>query len=276
MLAIVLLHLAMAHAQSWPKFFIMMFENHGYDQVLSNPGWSGIIQNSLLLTSYYAVTHPSQPNYIAQAAGSYFNISTDNNVNLPYKNLVDLLDSHGHSWMAYQEDYTPQLNGDCNTIMGSGKYRRRHNPWMSFTDITGNLTRCQRIVNETVFESHVKANQLPEFSYYTPDIDNDSHNRDLDFSSNYLQNWLKTWYAPYPNSWKDVLFMITFDEDEKAENNHIVAFFLNQCVSPGTQGGNYTQYSVTRWVETNWNLGSLGTNDAIASAWNDAIPYKSC
>jgi len=265
-----------AQAQSWPKFFLMMFENHGYDQVLGNTYWKSIIDNSLLLTSYAAVSHPSQPNYVAQIAGSYYNVTNDTPVNLPYKNLVDLLDGHGHTWKAYQEDYQPKANGDCNTVTSAGTYYRKHDPFMSFTDITGNLTRCQRIVNETVFQADVKAGQLPEFGYYTPDINNDSHDQNLDYSGAYLQNWLSSWHTAYPNSWKDVLFMITFDEDQGTTANHVVAFFINHCVSPGQLGGSYNHYSITKWVEDNWTLGTLGEHDVNATAWNTQIPYKSC
>ena len=45
---------------------MLMFENHGFEQVMNNPIWSKIISSGLLLTNYSAVTHPSQPNYVAQ------------------------------------------------------------------------------------------------------------------------------------------------------------------------------------------------------------------
>jgi len=146
-----------AQGQGWPKYFLMMFENHGYNQVTANSGWNSIIKNGLSLTNYHAVSHPSEPNYVAQIAGSFYNITNDANYNLPYKNVVDLLDAHGHTWKAYQEDYQPKSGGDCNTVASEGTYYRKHNPFMSFTDITGNLTRCQLIVNETVFSSRCKS-----------------------------------------------------------------------------------------------------------------------
>jgi len=127
-----------------------------------------------------------------------------------------------------------------------------------------------------VFQANVKAGQLPQFSYYTPNINDDSHDQSLDYSGNYLKNWLATWHAAYPALWKNVLFMVTFDEDQGTAQNHVVAFFINQCVSPGTQGGNYNHYSVTKWVEDNWTLGTLGENDVNATSWNTQIPYKAC
>eukprot|EP00456_Euglypha_rotunda_P081773 TRINITY_DN8004_c0_g1_i5.p1 TRINITY_DN8004_c0_g1~~TRINITY_DN8004_c0_g1_i5.p1 ORF type:complete len:161 (-),score=25.62 TRINITY_DN8004_c0_g1_i5:127-609(-) len=160
--------------------------------------------------------------------------------------------------------------------MNQGTYYRKHNPFMSFTDITGNLARCQKIVNETVFQADVKAGNLPEFGYYTPDINNDSHDQNLDYSGSYLQNWINSYYTAYPNSWKDVLFMITFDEDQGTAQNHIVAFFMHKCISPGQIGGSYTHYSITKWVEQNWNLGSLGQHDVDANSFNSQIPYKTC
>jgi len=242
-----------------------MFENHSYNQVMANSYWQAIIKNSFALTNYHAVTHPSQPNYVAQLAGSYTGCTDDSPCNLSEKNLADLLEGHGVSWKSYQEEYVPGANGACNMETSGNKYYRKHNPFMSFTDITGNLTRCQKIVNETVFQADVKAGTLPDFGYYTPNIDNDSHDQDLNFSGSYFTNWLSTWYTAYPNTWAKVLFMATFDEDNGVEGNHVVSFFRGPGVTPGQQAdGQYTHYSITKFAEDNWNLGSLGKNDSTA------------
>jgi len=167
------------------------------------------------------------------------------------------------------ENYSPAAGGNCNTSVGFGSYVRRHNPFMSFTDISGNATRCKNIVPETVFQSDVKTS-LPNFGYYSPNLDNDSHDQNLDYSSAFLQKWLDTYYTPLANTtWKNTLFMITFDEDENSEGNHVVAFFKNVGLSVATDAGSYTHYSVTAFVENNWKLGNLGQHDTTA---NDFAP----
>jgi len=245
-----------------------MFENHGYNQVMNNSYWLPIIQNSFQLLNYHGVTHPSQPNYVAQLGGSYFTCTSDANCNLKQQNLVDLLDTKRVTWRAYMENYVSGDNGNCNLATSiNAEYYRKHNPFMSFTDITNNLTRCQNIVSaDTQFLIDVKANNLTDLGYYTPNIDNDSHDQNLDYSGQYLTNWLNTNYYPYPNSWSQTLFMVTFDEDEGSEGNHVVAFFKGPNATPGQNGtDSYTHYSITKFVEQNWGLGNLGQNDVNAT-----------
>jgi acid phosphatase len=108
------------------------------------------------MTNYYAVTHPSQPNYWSQVrtfwflldsgkvAGSYFDIRSDNPHDLPHTNLVDLMDGKV-SWKAYEENYP----GNCYSSYTNGKYYRKHNPFISFNNIRNNATRCAKV--STIF-----------------------------------------------------------------------------------------------------------------------------
>jgi len=222
------------------------------------------MKGSFQLTNYHAVTHPSQPNYVAQIGGNYFTCTDDSPCNLNERNLVDLLEAKNLSWKGYMEGYVPGSGGNCNNASTIGRYARKHNPFMSFIDITSNAKRCQNILPETAFQSDVK-NSLPNFGYYTPDLDNDSHDQDLNYSSAYFQKWLDAYYTPYANTiWKNTLFMITFDEDEGVEGNHVVAFFKNVGLSASTDSGAFTHYSITAFVENNWALGNLGQHDTTA------------
>jgi len=249
----------------WDNFFLMMFENHGYTQVNANAQWQAIMKGSFQLTNYRAVSHPSQPNYVAQLGGDYFTCTDDTPCNLPEKNLVDLLEAKGLSWKGYMENYVPLSGGNCNMTTSGNTYYRKHNPFMSFTDITSNAKRCSNIVPESAFFSDVKT-KLPNFGYYTPNINNDSHDQDLNYSGDYFTNWLASYYTPFANTtWKNTLFMITFDEDEGAEGNHVVAFFKNVGLSASTDDGSYTHYSITAFVENNFGLGNLGQHDVTAN-----------
>jgi len=268
---LLLLAVACVHGAlpTWPKFFLMMFENQGYDEVMNNSVWAPIVANSFLLTDYHAVTHPSQPNYVAQLGGNYFTCTTDANCNLDKPNLVDLFDPQGVTWKAYEENYTPGKNGACNLATEAYPYYRKHDPFMSFIDITSNITRCQNIVDNTTLQQDIKNNALPAFSYYTPNINDDGHDTGLTYAGNYFQSWMNTWY--YPNNgpgqaFYNVLFMVTWDEDEGSEDNHVVAFFKGQNLTYGGTGvDSYTHYSITKFVEQNWGLGNLGQNDVTAN-----------
>jgi phosphatidylinositol-3-phosphatase len=63
--------------------FVIMMENHGYQQVIGNPNepyLNRIIQSGKvnLATNYFAVGHPSLTNYLEIVGGSNFGIRSDN------------------------------------------------------------------------------------------------------------------------------------------------------------------------------------------------------
>jgi hypothetical protein len=63
--------------------FVIMMENHGYQQVINNPNepyLNGLITNKEvnLATNYFAVGHPSLTNYLEIVGGSNFGVRSDN------------------------------------------------------------------------------------------------------------------------------------------------------------------------------------------------------
>jgi hypothetical protein len=63
--------------------FVIMMENHGYGQVVSNPDEPFVNQlissgEASYATNYFAVAHPSLTNYLEIVGGSNFNVLSDN------------------------------------------------------------------------------------------------------------------------------------------------------------------------------------------------------
>jgi acid phosphatase len=87
---------------------IIFFENHEYDSVIGNrsmPYYNQLAGENTLLTQYYAVAHPSLPNYIATIGGDTFGINTDcTTCFLQAPSLVDQVEASGRTWRAYLED----------------------------------------------------------------------------------------------------------------------------------------------------------------------------
>ncbi|RAL66565.1 hypothetical protein DID88_006255 [Monilinia fructigena] len=63
-------------------------------------------EKGITLDKYLAVTHPSQPNYLAAVGGDYFGLDGDPFIEIPnnVSSIVDLLEDKGISWGLYQED----------------------------------------------------------------------------------------------------------------------------------------------------------------------------
>jgi phosphatidylinositol-3-phosphatase len=62
--------------------FVIMMENHGYNQVIGNPDTpfaDSYAKSANSATNYFAVAHPSLTNYLEVVGGSNFGVHSDNN-----------------------------------------------------------------------------------------------------------------------------------------------------------------------------------------------------
>ena len=87
---------------------IIMFENKEFGSVIGNPQmpiYNQLAREYTLLTQYYAIMHPSLPNYIALMGGDTFGIDTNcNNCFINAPSLPDLIEASGRTWKTYKED----------------------------------------------------------------------------------------------------------------------------------------------------------------------------
>ncbi|KAJ3193479.1 hypothetical protein HDU67_005089, partial [Dinochytrium kinnereticum] len=99
------------------RVMIINLENTDYRDALKNPILSKLhCQKSntpdyvggVLCTKFYALKHPSQPNYIAQICGDVI-VKDDEKYDITASNIVDLLEEGGVSWGAYMEGYPDGL-----------------------------------------------------------------------------------------------------------------------------------------------------------------------
>eukprot|EP00294_Goniomonas_avonlea_P001810 CAMPEP_0114540946 /NCGR_PEP_ID=MMETSP0114-20121206/1043_1 /TAXON_ID=31324 /ORGANISM="Goniomonas sp, Strain m" /LENGTH=290 /DNA_ID=CAMNT_0001725151 /DNA_START=13 /DNA_END=885 /DNA_ORIENTATION=- len=247
------------------RVLIIMFENHSEAEVIANKHFRKYTNLGRGLENYYAITHPSQPNYISMTCGDYFGHNTDDNVDLDVSNIADLLEAGGLTWKAYMESYP----GGCNSEKSVGKYFRKHNPFMSYNNIRNNATRCANIVDDKQLDKDLESETLPQYMYLSPNIDDDGHDTSVSYAGKWLDNFFATRLLKFPTG---TLVVVTWDEDDHSEKNKVLTFLLdpNGSIFPaGTVDDTlYDHYSLLRTIEDNWNLGTLGRNDANAIPFN--------
>lgn len=265
---------ASAHAApSFQKVVIVMLENANYENAIQQPFLKDFAARGALLTNYHGVGHPSQPNYIALAAGTHDGVSGDGNVTLDVRHIGDLLEAKGKTWKAYAEGYP----GNCFLGSSDGAYARKHVPFLSFSNVTNDAARCANVIDGAAFLSDVAAGTVPNYSFFVPDLNDDGHDTDVATAD----AWLAKTIGPLLKNeafMKGTLVVITFDEDDYfirngvMVNNHVYAALYGDSVAPGgTTDTLYDHYSLLRTVEDGLGLGTLGQNDAqaapIAGVW---------
>lgn len=247
---------------SFKKVMIIVLENISYNAAMSQNFLTSFAGQGALLSNFNAETHPSQGNYIALTAGSTAGVTSDKPYNLNVSHLGDLLEAKGRTWKVYAQAYP----GNCYLGTQSGTYVRKHVPFLSYLNVQQNPQRCGNIVDDSGFSSDIAGGKLPDFSLFVPDIKNDGHDTGVAYAS----NWLNSYFAPLmknPAFMKDMLLVITFDEDDKSTStNHIYTALYGDSVTPGgVSNAAYTHYSLLRTIEDAFGLGTLNQNDSTAS-----------
>ncbi|KAF3928683.1 hypothetical protein AA313_de0201119 [Arthrobotrys entomopaga] len=259
------------------RFITIWFENTDFDKAAGDPNFAFFAKKGITLTNYFAVTHPSEPNYIASVTGDYFGIDNDEDNVIPanVSSVADLLEDKGISWGEYQDymPYTGFTGFDFKDVKThQNRYVKKHNPLMTHASVAKVAERRNNIKNFTLFEEDLKNNKLPQWIFITPDMQNDGH----DTSVTYAGAWLRKFLEPLlknPNFMKDTLILVTFDENETyTAQNRVFSILLGDDVIPkklrGTKDtGYYNHYSELATVQANWGLRTLGRYDVGANVF---------
>jgi hypothetical protein len=254
---------------------LIMLENRDYQAAIDGkqmPLLAALARQNVLLTNYYAVTHPSLPNYIALMSGSTQGITTDCNgcfVNQP--NLADRIEASGRTWKAYLEG----LPSAC-FVGNSGNYAQKHDPLIYFDSIRQDATRCDRsILPLTSLESDLANNQLPNFAYIMPDLCNSGHSCSAGVADKWVNDMVQKLQAS-PALGKNSLIMIAFDEASDSDTTgccgisspaggHVAAVLISPSAIPGYQDATpYSHYSLLKTILAAWNLPALGQTTQAA------------
>ena len=238
--------------------YLIVFENHGFDAVVNGsqmPYLKGLIKRGALATAYAAITHPSQPNYIALFSGDLHAITDDGNHNIDAPNLADQLDAHGRTWAVTAENVPegcfPGATADGGPD-GPGTYARKHEPAISFVSISRRPDRCARIQNLSSFDPGAA-----DFQLIVPNLCHDAHDCSLAVADKWLADFAPRILESAAFQRDGVLFL-TFDEAERRGPNVVPLVAVGPSVRAGTttaQPSNH--YSLLRTIEDNWSLGCL-------------------
>ncbi len=256
---------------------VVILENHAFDQIAGSkaaPYINSLIRRKdcALFTNSYAVTHPSQPNYLALFAGTYFGITDDDLPKMfPFTapNLGAELLTNGYTFAGYSEDLpSTGYNGRYK-----GLYARKHNPWVNWQNSKEN--GIPDSLNLPLTEFPKDYNNLPTVSFVIPNQHNDMHNGKDPDRIKICDSWMKTHLSGYIK-WAEEhnsLLVVTFDEDNDLEGNHIPTFILGQPVKGGKYGQKINHYNVLRTIEDMYSLPHAG-NSAEAAVINGCWRIK--
>jgi phosphatidylinositol-3-phosphatase len=237
---------------------IAVFENKAYDQVAGSahaPWINTVIGSGVVFTDAHAITHPSQPNYLALFSGSTQQVTDDHcPVQLPgVPNLGQQLLSAGRSFTGYSEDLpSPGWHGCAHA-----GYAAKHNPWADFPDLPD-------ATNQPLAAFPTDYSQLPTVSFVIPNLCHDMHDCPVATGDTWARDHLDG-YLQWARQHNSVL-ILTFDEDDNSTSNHILTVIAGAGVHPGTYPVRVDHYTILCTVESWYGLPPLAhAADATAT-----------
>jgi len=253
---------------------IVIDENHGYDQILGSGAASAPYINSLasggaVLTHYDAIVSGSLPNYLAIFSGSTQGLtSSDCPADLgTTSNLGAELLAKGFTFIGYSEGLpsagSTVCTGGAVDAKGNPIYARKHNPWVDW-QVGGNIPAAD---NQpfTAFPdpSGTDFSSLPAVSFVIPDLWDQMHDGPVSIGDQWLQANLGHYITWCQDASHNSLFILTFDEDEGSEGEHIPTIFYGAMVCPGQYGETVNHYNLCRTLTDMYGLSAM--NNAVTA-----------
>jgi hypothetical protein len=253
---------------------IIIEENHEAPQIIGNkaaPYINSLANQGALFTQSFAVSHPSQPNYLQIFSGADQGCTSDSvppsGAPFTTANLGAELLARGLTFGGYSltQPGVGFLGGS------SGGYVRKHNPWSDWQGTGPN--QLPPAVNMPFTSFPADYATLPTISFVIPDKEFDMHSGSIASGDAWLKDNLDAYiqWARTHNS----LFILTFDEDDYTDVNLITTFFVGPMVKPGQYSERITHHSVLRTLEEMYGLGHAGaaaTATPILGVWTGSPP----
>jgi phosphatidylinositol-3-phosphatase len=242
---------------------VVVMENHAYDQVIgssSAPYINRLAAQGALFTSSFAISHPSEPNYLALFSGSDQGVGDDS---CPHtssaENLGHELIATRHTFAGFSEDLPKRGYTGCD----SGNYARRHNPWVNFTNVPSSA-------NLPFSRFPSSYSRLPTVSFVVPNLCHDMHDCGVQTGDGWLRAHLAA-YARWAKSHHSLLVLTWDEDDDNGGNNQIATIFFGAGIKPGHYGERIDHYRVLRTIEDMYRLRHAGNSAhvrPISDVWS--------
>jgi PKD repeat protein len=278
---------------------IIIMEDHGIVDVCAQnpppcsgangaPYMASLANGYAIGTQYLGINHFSEANYKALLGGDTFGCSNSGCPPVSNPNLVDRLEAAGLTWKGYMENQT--LANGCDTQYHE-PYTPEHNPFVGFTDIVNDPSRCSKVVlanpNTCTITDCALVNDLnsaaaPNLMWLTPNNCNNMHGftgicpSSIPTGDNYLKGLVPNILNSQTFTAQRSALFIVFDEGNGycplngSSEDCVYDVWVGPLAKTSYATSNlYNHYSWTRTIEANWNLASLTSNDANAKTMTE-------
>jgi len=226
-----------------------MLENVGYSVVGSRsaPYFNQLASKCGLATKYFAISHPSLPNYIALTSGSTQGISDDGEPSVHPLDVPSIFSQLGANWKTLAQS----MPATCDHVT-SGQYAARHNPAVYYTT---SAATCPK--DDVPLRQPLDLNA--KFTLVVPNICDDMHSCPVSTGDAWLRGFVPEILSSAQYQSKSLVLFITFDENDDGASNQVPTLVIAPTTPKGDKvSTTFSHYSLLRTTEELLRLGYLG------------------
>ena len=227
----------------------ILFENKLYSKIIgssSAPYINGVAKKCGLATNYYAVGHPSLPDYIALTSGSTQGITDDSGPSSHRLTAASIFSQLGSGWRSLDES----MPGNCY-LSNSGQYLVRHNPAAYYTNI-------RTVCNSRDVPLGTTPDISARFTFVTPNACNDMHNCSISTGDKWLSTFLPKILNSSTYAAGSTAVFVTWDESDSSSSNRVPTLVISPRTAVGALSSTtFNHYSLLRTTESMLGLGCL-------------------
>ena len=132
----------------------------------------------------------------------------------------------------------------------------RHHPWTNWTNAVPGVNQLPASTHQLFTTFPTNFNQLPTVSFVSPSDANNMHDGSIQTGDTWLSMKLGA-YAAWAKT-NNSLLVVTFDEDNSLEGNHIATIFSGANVKNVQDGTLYNHHNLLRTIEDIYDLSHSG------------------
>lgn len=219
--------LSSAGTRTVTKLLVFVVENHSLSQMRDQmPFTYGLAKGFAYANHYYAIRHPSLPNYLAIAGGSTFGVADDRSPS------AHRIKGHSVFGQALRKGRTAKLYADSMpsncAVRNSGDYAARHNPWAYF--VSERRACRHHDVPVSQLSRDAGSGRLPNAGMVIPNLVHDAHDGTLAAADAWIKQEVNMIRRGPDWTSGRLAIVITADEDDHNAGNKVLTVVASRSV----------------------------------------------
>ncbi|QWZ10509.1 alkaline phosphatase family protein [Nocardioides panacis] len=233
------------------KLLVFIEENHSLDQMRTQMPYAfGLAKRYGYATDYFALSHPSLPNYVQIAGGQTQGVVDDSDPStypLSGHSVFGQAIARGRTAGVFADGMTQPCAPQDEGTEGQDEYVVHHNPWVYFRAEHADCVRYDLPV--AALDAAISTGRLPNAGMVVPNQCHNAHDCSLAQADAWFAGYMRKIFAG--PDWRSghLAVVLTADEDDHSQDNKILTVVVHPSQHAHVVHVRLDHYSLTRLYE---------------------------